>query len=216
MFSCSTGYYVSPPIDQYLKFKNRCSLLPVSVRVVKTNFDDRTRVTQSLGSTVEYCVQRALNNLQSIRLSRGRIIWLLPRSLPPLPSVSFLSFSVFLYVAGQAYWREREVGKGGGDANQRTARKPGPLWIIQRHSGRAPEILLHWMYSAYFRMLFAELMRKADGPGRNQAVWLEITFSSSLPLPLPPPHSSPLPHWHVTTKLPQFPPTRKPAAECRF
>ncbi len=27
MFSYSTGYYVSPPDDQYLKFKNRCSLL---------------------------------------------------------------------------------------------------------------------------------------------------------------------------------------------
>ena len=26
MFSYSTGYYVSPPNDQYLKFKNRCSL----------------------------------------------------------------------------------------------------------------------------------------------------------------------------------------------
>ncbi len=26
MFSYSTGNYVSPPIDQYLKFKNRCSL----------------------------------------------------------------------------------------------------------------------------------------------------------------------------------------------
>ncbi len=26
MFSYSTGYYVSPPDDQYLKFKNRCSL----------------------------------------------------------------------------------------------------------------------------------------------------------------------------------------------
>ncbi len=26
MFSYSTGYYVSPPVDQYLKFKNRCSL----------------------------------------------------------------------------------------------------------------------------------------------------------------------------------------------
>jgi hypothetical protein len=29
MFSYSTGYYVSPPDDQYLKFKNRCSLLYV-------------------------------------------------------------------------------------------------------------------------------------------------------------------------------------------
>ncbi len=27
MFSDTTGYYVSPPDDQYLKFKNRCSLL---------------------------------------------------------------------------------------------------------------------------------------------------------------------------------------------
>ncbi len=27
MFSYSKGYYVSPPDDQYLKFKNRCSLL---------------------------------------------------------------------------------------------------------------------------------------------------------------------------------------------
>ncbi len=26
MFSYSTEYYVSPPDDQYLKFKNRCSL----------------------------------------------------------------------------------------------------------------------------------------------------------------------------------------------
>ncbi len=27
MFSYSRGYYVSPPDDQYLKFKNRCSLV---------------------------------------------------------------------------------------------------------------------------------------------------------------------------------------------
>ncbi len=27
MFSYSTGYYVSPPDDQHLKFKNRCSLV---------------------------------------------------------------------------------------------------------------------------------------------------------------------------------------------
>ncbi len=30
MFSYSTGYYVSPPVDQYLKFKNRCSLLCIA------------------------------------------------------------------------------------------------------------------------------------------------------------------------------------------
>ncbi len=27
MFSYSTGYYVSPSDDQYLKFKNRCNIL---------------------------------------------------------------------------------------------------------------------------------------------------------------------------------------------
>ncbi len=27
MFSYSTGYYIPPPVDQYLKFKNRCSLM---------------------------------------------------------------------------------------------------------------------------------------------------------------------------------------------
>jgi len=30
MFSYSTGYYVSLPDDQYLKFKNRCSLRVVT------------------------------------------------------------------------------------------------------------------------------------------------------------------------------------------
>ncbi len=39
MFSYSTGYYVSPPVDQYLKFKNRCSLLHISVsNVIKVVF----------------------------------------------------------------------------------------------------------------------------------------------------------------------------------
>ncbi len=34
MFSYSTGYYVSPPDDQYLKFKNRCSLVYSMVHLV--------------------------------------------------------------------------------------------------------------------------------------------------------------------------------------
>jgi hypothetical protein len=34
MFSYSTGYYVSPPDDQYLKFKNRCSLMYSSTSVL--------------------------------------------------------------------------------------------------------------------------------------------------------------------------------------
>jgi hypothetical protein len=35
MFSYSTGYYVSPPVDQYLKFKNRCSLLVIEEGTVE-------------------------------------------------------------------------------------------------------------------------------------------------------------------------------------
>ncbi len=40
MFSYSTGDYVSPPVDQYLKFKNRCSLLyTVQYTVQMQKFD---------------------------------------------------------------------------------------------------------------------------------------------------------------------------------
>ncbi len=35
------------------------------------------------------------------------VIWLHPQSLPVLPSASYLSFSVFLYVASWVYWRDR-------------------------------------------------------------------------------------------------------------
>ncbi len=46
---------------------------------------------------------------------------------PPLSSESCLSFfSVFLCVAGWAYWRER----GGGEPYHATARKPGPNYSI--------------------------------------------------------------------------------------
>ncbi len=50
-----------------------------------------------------------------------------PTPFPPLRSASCLSFSVFLCVAGRAYWREKR-GDGLGDKpNHTTARKPGPL-----------------------------------------------------------------------------------------
>ncbi len=38
MFSYSTGYYVSPPDDQYLKFKNRCSLLFIIGPLTKEDY----------------------------------------------------------------------------------------------------------------------------------------------------------------------------------
>jgi hypothetical protein len=50
--------------------------------------------------------QRVLKDLYKTKLSRCRMIWLLPNpspTPPPLPSASCLSFSVFLCVAGRAY-----------------------------------------------------------------------------------------------------------------
>ena len=40
MFSYSTGYYVSPPVDQYLKFKNRCSLVHILSGGARVRFPD--------------------------------------------------------------------------------------------------------------------------------------------------------------------------------
>ncbi len=59
----------------------------------------------------------------------GLMIRLLAHPLPPLLSASCLSFSVFLRVAGPAYWPE---GGGGADeTNHTTTRKSGPLEITQ-------------------------------------------------------------------------------------
>jgi hypothetical protein len=74
--------------------------------------------------------QRVFNVLQRTRLSRCRMIWLLPHYLLPL-SGSCLSLPVFLCVAvaGRAYWREMGGGGRGNEPNQNhtTARKPGLL-----------------------------------------------------------------------------------------
>jgi hypothetical protein len=88
-----------------------CVLL-LAVRPWRKKFNDRKPATQSFSSTVEFCVHRALNGLQSTRLSHCRMIWLLPTPLPLLPSESCFSFSVFLCAAGRAYWRERVGGVG--------------------------------------------------------------------------------------------------------
>jgi hypothetical protein len=37
MFSYSTGYYVQRPVDQYLKFKNRCSLFLIYSMTLNPN-----------------------------------------------------------------------------------------------------------------------------------------------------------------------------------
>ncbi len=41
MFSYSTGYYNSPPDDQYLKFKNRCSLMVRVFVNLQVTFEDK-------------------------------------------------------------------------------------------------------------------------------------------------------------------------------
>jgi hypothetical protein len=52
------------------------------------------------------------------------VVWFSSCPPPPLlSSASFLSFSLFLCVAGRAYWRER----GKGVPNRAMAIKPGPL-----------------------------------------------------------------------------------------
>ncbi len=64
------------------------------------------------------------------------MIWLLPHPIPPRPSASCLSFSIFLCVPARAFWRER--GKGvGEEPNHTTTRKLGPLLIIQYSVGES-------------------------------------------------------------------------------
>ncbi len=53
MFSYSTGYYVSPTDDQYLKFKNRCSL--------STMYD---HVLMKLPEAVVISVRSLINEIQ--------------------------------------------------------------------------------------------------------------------------------------------------------
>ncbi len=66
MFSYSTGYYVSPPDDQYLKFKNRCSLVRtyfcfMTMPVLGTD-QDRNRNTwlpsKAIGISAYYATRR--------------------------------------------------------------------------------------------------------------------------------------------------------------
>ncbi len=51
---------------------------------------------------------RIIKRMTKLR-SRRRLIWLPPPPLLPLPSASCLTVSIFLCVAGRAYWRERVV-----------------------------------------------------------------------------------------------------------
>ncbi len=58
MFSYSTGYYVSPPDDQYLKFKNRCSLMC-------TVFADSSKTPiESINLFQQLLIQKKLNPSQ--------------------------------------------------------------------------------------------------------------------------------------------------------
>jgi hypothetical protein len=66
-------------------------------------------------------------DLYRTRFSRFRMIWFLPHPLPLSHISNCLSFSVFLCVAGRAYWR----GGGGGGTKSHDGEKSGPLYTIQ-------------------------------------------------------------------------------------
>jgi hypothetical protein len=75
MFSYSTGYYVSPPDDQFLKFKNCCSLTHTCRLLTFYRCPDRKANYQGscsfgrffyevkVNSEVDNRVQRVLNDL---------------------------------------------------------------------------------------------------------------------------------------------------------
>ncbi len=92
------------------------------------------------------------------------VIRLLPRPFLRLMSASCLSYSVFLWDAGRAYWREKGVGE---EPNHTTARKkPGPLSILS--------VLYSTMYCTYVPK-YLRKWRKEDWRG---ALW---QFPSSYP-----------------------------------
>ncbi len=73
-----------------------------------------------------WCPQRVLNGLQRTRL----IIRLLAHPLPPSP-ISKLSLFLSLPMCRRSGLLTRDGEGVGEEPNHTTARKPGPLWIIQ-------------------------------------------------------------------------------------
>jgi hypothetical protein len=81
--------------------------------------------------TVDSPEQRILNDLKIIGLSR--LIWLLPHPSPlpsPVSKSLFHKLSSCVLPVRRAYWRVRGRGVGAKSCST-TARKPGPLKIIQ-------------------------------------------------------------------------------------
>jgi hypothetical protein len=75
--------------------------------------------------------QRIPNDSQRSRLSRRVMNWLLFHLPLPLPSASYLSFSVFLCVRGRACWQDGRGCGEGAKSYDSAARKPSLLWIIE-------------------------------------------------------------------------------------
>jgi hypothetical protein len=111
MFSYSPGYYVSPPDDQYLKFKNRCSLLArQSCRVAcllicasgANNFEKASGLFQILQS-----IQTVWGNVFSYKKTRESIIisgesFSFTYSFLTLTSIKiFYTLTLLLYLSGQ-------------------------------------------------------------------------------------------------------------------
>ncbi len=89
-----TGYYVSPPIDQYLKFKNHCSLVHMEQEYVHAFL-----LLLELAPILKAGVLKKLNLGGLAKLSRLRYSWL----RFALASAGYLGLGVYnrsVYTAG--------------------------------------------------------------------------------------------------------------------
>ncbi len=82
-------------------------------RVRKPDHELDTTLSPDPPRLIKAFDQRVMKDLSTTRLSRCRMIWLLPKPLPPLPSARCLLFSVFMCVSGRAYWWNAGKGVGG-------------------------------------------------------------------------------------------------------
>jgi hypothetical protein len=99
-------------------------------------YTDAVNVKHDLGRG-----QRVLNYIQRTKLSRCRMIRLLPHPLPPLTTESCLSFLVFMCVADRASWRDMG-GRGGQGTESYDREKAWPSINYSILSGPRPMILI--------------------------------------------------------------------------
>ncbi len=84
----------------------------VTIEITRKMFEllkqDRGCQNVELANRVSiYISQKVLNDLSRTMFSRCHMVWLLPHPIPLAPSAIYLSFSIFLCVAGRAYLWEK-------------------------------------------------------------------------------------------------------------